>query len=277
MIACSVALNGGVSPEARTGVPYITAHARVEILQEKTAKGAEPLAIAESAPVAARVYYVNEDKGNGDEEARIALATVRMRLGDLKEAKAELERLSPRARNHPDVLEIQWSICVEEERWQDALEVARTMVNSTPERSSGWLHQAYALRRVPDGSIKHAWRALLPACETLGIGFLPYFPLASGLLTGKYRRGEARPEGSRLAERDEVFTDETFDRLEALESYAAERGISLLDVAIGGLLGQPAVGSVISGATKPEQVRANAAAGDWQPSAEDLAALDALR
>jgi aryl-alcohol dehydrogenase-like predicted oxidoreductase len=106
---------------------------------------------------------------------------------------------------------------------------------------------------------------------------LPYFPLASGLLTGKYRRGQPRPEGTRLATRDEVFTDETFDRVEALEAFAAERVITLLEVAIGGLLGQPAVSSVISGATKPEQVRSNATAGEWEPSEDDLAALDAIR
>ena len=118
---------------------------------------------------------------------------------------------------------------------------------------------------------------LLPTCDRLGIGVLPYFPLASGLLTGKYRRGEPRPEGTRLSGRDEVFTDETFGRIEALERFAQERGVTLLEVAIGGLLGQLAVVSVIAGATKPEQVRANAAAGEWVPTDEDLAALNALR
>jgi aryl-alcohol dehydrogenase-like predicted oxidoreductase len=118
---------------------------------------------------------------------------------------------------------------------------------------------------------------LLPVCERLGLGVLPYFPLASGLLTGKYRRGAERPQGTRLAERDEVFTDETFDQLEAFEAFAAERGLSLLDVAIGGLLGRPVVASVIAGATKPEQVRANVAAAEWEPSADDMAALQALR
>jgi aryl-alcohol dehydrogenase-like predicted oxidoreductase len=143
-------------------------------------------------------------------------------------------------------------------------------------REHGWTRSVSAqnryslLHRDPEDD-------LLPVCERLGLGVLPYFPLASGLLTGKYKRGQPRPEGARLSERDEVFTDETFDRLEALEAYAQQRGISLLDVAIGGLLGRPAVASVISGATKPEQVRANAAAGDWQPSEDDLAALDALR
>jgi aryl-alcohol dehydrogenase-like predicted oxidoreductase len=118
---------------------------------------------------------------------------------------------------------------------------------------------------------------LLPVCERLGLGVLPYFPLASGLLTGKYKRGAERPPGTRLAERDEVFTDETFDQLEALEAFAAERGLSLLDLAIGGLLGRPVVASVIAGATKPEQVRANVAAAEWEPSPEDMAALQALR
>jgi aryl-alcohol dehydrogenase-like predicted oxidoreductase len=73
------------------------------------------------------------------------------------------------------------------------------------------------------------------------------------------------------------LTDETFDRLEALEAFAEERGLTLLQVAIGGLAAQPAVASVIAGATKPEQVRANAAAGEWVPTPEDLAALNKLR
>ena len=118
---------------------------------------------------------------------------------------------------------------------------------------------------------------LLPTCDRLGIGVVPYFPLASGLLTGKYRRGEPRPEGTRLSGRDEVFTDETFGRIEALERFAQERGVTLLEVAIGGLLGQPAVVSVIAGATKPEQVRANVAAGEWDPTPEDIQALNGIR
>src|ERR671937_1166072 len=105
---------------------------------------------------------------------------------------------------------------------------------------------------------------LLPTCERLGIGVLPYFPLASGLLTGKYKRDAPRPEGTRLTTRDEIFTDETWDRLEALERYAGERGVTLLEVAIGGLAAEPAVVSVIAGATKPEQVQANARAGEWE-------------
>ncbi len=143
-------------------------------------------------------------------------------------------------------------------------------------RERGWARPVSAqnqyslLHREPEDD-------LLPLCERLGVGFLPYFPLASGLLTGKYRRSEPPPAGTRLAGRTDVLTDEMFDRLEALELYAAERGITLLEVAIGGLLARPVVSSVIAGATKPEQVRANVAAADWEPSADDLAALDTLR
>ncbi len=124
---------------------------------------------------------------------------------------------------------------------------------------------------------RQAEEELLPTCERLGIGVLPYFPLASGLLTGKYRRGEARPEGTRLAGRNEVFTNETFDRLEALEEFARARGLTLLQVAIGGLLAQPAIASVIAGATKPEQVHANVEAAQWEPTPKDVAALSRLR
>jgi aryl-alcohol dehydrogenase-like predicted oxidoreductase len=124
---------------------------------------------------------------------------------------------------------------------------------------------------------REAEEELLPMCERLGLGVLPFFPLASGLLTGKYRRGQPRPPGTRLSDREEVFTDEKFDRLEALEAFARERGVTLLQVAIGGLLAQPVIASVIAGATKPEQVRANVAAAEWEPTAEDIAALNGLR
>jgi aryl-alcohol dehydrogenase-like predicted oxidoreductase len=115
---------------------------------------------------------------------------------------------------------------------------------------------------------------VLPVCEKLEIGFLPYFPLASGLLTGKYRRGEEATEG-RLAGRE--IPDERWDRVEAVKRYADERGASLLEVAIGGLLAMPAVTSVIAGATKPDQVHANVAAGAWEPSPADVEALRVLR
>jgi aryl-alcohol dehydrogenase-like predicted oxidoreductase len=115
---------------------------------------------------------------------------------------------------------------------------------------------------------------LLSTCERLGIGMLPFFPLASGLLTGKYRRGEPATEG-RLAGRE--IPQERWDRVEELQRYADERGVTLLAVAIGGLAVMPAVASVIAGATKPEQVRANVEAGAWEPTADDVAALRALR
>ena len=117
---------------------------------------------------------------------------------------------------------------------------------------------------------------LVPALEEYGLGLLPYFPLASGLLTGKYRRGEAAPEGSRISawSMQSSLTDATFDRIEALTAFANERGITLLDVAIGGLAARPAVASVIAGATSAEQVRANVAAGLWSPTAQDAAALE---
>ncbi|MGH9092891.1 MAG: aldo/keto reductase [Acidimicrobiales bacterium] len=123
---------------------------------------------------------------------------------------------------------------------------------------------------------RRAEAELVPALRQYGIGLLPYFPLASGLLTGKYRRGEGAPEGSRVRDwgMEAVLTDATFDRLEAIERFAAERGLAMLDVAIGGLAAQPAVASVIAGATTPEQVAANVRAGAWRPTAEDLAELD---
>jgi aryl-alcohol dehydrogenase-like predicted oxidoreductase len=114
---------------------------------------------------------------------------------------------------------------------------------------------------------------LVPACERFGVGLLPYYPLANGLLTGKYRRDTPAPEGTRLHGRQDYITDDRLDTVEALTAYASERGISLLDVAIGGLAARPAVASVIAGATRPEQVRANAAAGAWLPSGEDDVAL----
>jgi aryl-alcohol dehydrogenase-like predicted oxidoreductase len=119
---------------------------------------------------------------------------------------------------------------------------------------------------------------LVPALMHYGVGLLPFFPLASGLLTGKYRRGEAPPEGSRIKAfgRESVLTDETFDVIEALESFAKQRGITLLDIAIGGLAAKPTVASVIAGATSREQVVQNVAAGNWHPTPEDLAELDAI-
>jgi len=117
---------------------------------------------------------------------------------------------------------------------------------------------------------------VLPTCERLGLGFVPFFPLASGLLTGKYRRGEPAPAGTRLAERPTVATDGQFDIVEAVARFASERGLTMIDVAIGALLARAPVTSVIAGATKPEQVRANTGAARWTPSDNDMAELEAL-
>jgi aryl-alcohol dehydrogenase-like predicted oxidoreductase len=121
---------------------------------------------------------------------------------------------------------------------------------------------------------------VVPAAERFGLGLLPFFPLADGLLTGKYKRGAEPPSGSRLAGDSPRYAarlaSAPWDTIEAIERYAAERGLSVLDVAIGGLAAQPAVTSVIAGATTPDQVRANANAGRWQPSPEDRSALRAL-
>jgi aryl-alcohol dehydrogenase-like predicted oxidoreductase len=118
---------------------------------------------------------------------------------------------------------------------------------------------------------------VVPLCLELGIGYIPYFPLESGLLTGKYRRGEAAPEGARLTGTDDGrLSDERLQRVEALEAFAERRGHTLLELAIGGLASIPGIASVIAGATSAEQARANASAGDWQPAGPELAALGAL-
>ncbi|HZD73726.1 MAG TPA: aldo/keto reductase [Actinomycetota bacterium] len=117
---------------------------------------------------------------------------------------------------------------------------------------------------------------VIPACVEHRVGMLPFFPLASGLLTGKYKRDGTAPQGSRLVGRADWLTAEAFDKVEALGKYASERDLSLLDVAVGGLAAQPAVASVIAGATRPEQVHANVKAADWHPTPDDLADLDAI-
>jgi aryl-alcohol dehydrogenase-like predicted oxidoreductase len=147
-----------------------------------------------------------------------------------------------------------------------------------------WTARTRGLERFVSAQNEYNWLErdietdLVPALEHYGVGLLPFFPLASGLLTGKYRRGEAPPEGSRIQAwgREAELTDATFDVIEKLEAFAAERGVTLLDVAIGGLAAQPAVSSVIAGATTPEQVARNVAAGNWSPSVSDLATLDEI-
>jgi aryl-alcohol dehydrogenase-like predicted oxidoreductase len=118
---------------------------------------------------------------------------------------------------------------------------------------------------------------LVPACLAYGVGLLPFFPLANGLLTGKYARDEPPPAGTRIGDRKrDLHASAPWDVLDRLAAYAADRGLAMIDVAIGGLGAQPAVASVIAGATSPEQIRANARAGDWEPTPDDLAELDRI-
>jgi aryl-alcohol dehydrogenase-like predicted oxidoreductase len=114
---------------------------------------------------------------------------------------------------------------------------------------------------------------VLPLCRRHGIGFVPYFPLASGLLTGKYRRGEPAPPESRLAGRPERLTYDALERVQELERFAEARGHAILELAIGALASTEGIASVIAGATTAEQVRANAAAGSWKLADDDLRAL----
>jgi aryl-alcohol dehydrogenase-like predicted oxidoreductase len=147
-----------------------------------------------------------------------------------------------------------------------------------------WTSRTRHLERFVSAQNEYSWLErdleddLVPALEHYGIGLLPFFPLASGLLTGKYRRGEAAPQGSRLQAwgRESALTDEVFDVVEGLESFAEARGVTLLDVAIGGLAAQPAVSSVIAGATSRDQVTRNVAAGAWTPTLDELAELDRI-
>jgi len=118
---------------------------------------------------------------------------------------------------------------------------------------------------------RDAEQDVLPLARELDVSFVPYFPLASGLLTGKYRRSEPRPQGTRLERRD--IDDTTFARLEKLESFARERGHTLLELAIAALASQPGIPSVIAGATSAAQVRANAAAAGWQLTPDELVEL----
>jgi len=143
---------------------------------------------------------------------------------------------------------------------------------------------ARELNAVPFISAQNHWSLLerqaelevVPTAIQFGLGVLPFFPLANGLLTGKVRRGVRPAEGTRLAGRDDYVTEEKLDKVEALADWAQQHGRSMLEVAIGGLAGLPGCTSVIAGATSGEQVRANAAAGDWVPTADDLAELDKI-
>jgi len=152
---------------------------------------------------------------------------------------------------------------------------------------SGWqladaAHKSAA--RTPFISAQNHWSMIdraaeadvVPAAVHFGLGVLPFFPLANGMLTGKVRRGAELPAGSRIATRSHLVTDEKLDTVEGLIGWGTERGISILEIAIGGLAAQPGCASVIAGATSADQVIANVAAGEWEPSPEDLAELDKI-
>ena len=152
---------------------------------------------------------------------------------------------------------------------------------------SGWqiaeaAHVAREIGAVPFISAQNEWSLLdrkaeqdvVPAAIHYGLGVLPYFPLANGLLTGKVRRATGIPAGSRLASRPERVTEARLDAVERLAAWGEAHGHTLLEIGVGGLAAQPGCSSVIAGATSAEQVRANAAAGDWVPSAAELAEID---
>ncbi|WP_436493054.1 aldo/keto reductase [Actinokineospora sp. HUAS TT18] len=152
--------------------------------------------------------------------------------------------------------------------WQvaDAVWTARTTTTPVPVSSQD--HYSLLERGVE--------REVLPACDRFGLSLLPYFPLANGLLTGKYTRDQPPPAGSRLANRQRLLDEAPWHKIEKLRAFAGERGITMVSLAIGWLAAQPAVGSVIAGATTPDQVAANANAIRWRPNADDLVVLDEI-
>jgi aryl-alcohol dehydrogenase-like predicted oxidoreductase len=141
---------------------------------------------------------------------------------------------------------------------------------------------ARQINAVPFISAQNHWSLLerqaeldvVPAASQFGLGVLPFFPLANGLLTGKIRRGVGPAEGTRLAGRDDYITEDKLDKVEALAEWADQHDTTMLEVAIGGLAAMPGCASVIAGATSAEQVQANAVAGEWEPSAAELAEID---
>jgi aryl-alcohol dehydrogenase-like predicted oxidoreductase len=154
---------------------------------------------------------------------------------------------------------------------------------------SGWqladaAHVARANHLTPFISAQNNWSLLerrveeevVPAARHYGLGVLPYFPLANGLLTGKVRRGQPPAPGTRLASRQDYITPEKLDRVDELTRWAEKHGRTLLEVAIGALAAQPGCSSVIAGATRPEQVYANALAGEWEPTAAELVDVDMI-
>jgi aryl-alcohol dehydrogenase-like predicted oxidoreductase len=154
---------------------------------------------------------------------------------------------------------------------------------------SGWqladaAHLGAGAGRTPFVSAQNHWSLLerdaeaevVPAARHFGVGVLPYFPLANGLLTGKIRRGQPVPEGSRLADRPGYLTEAKLAKVEALIAWGQAHGVTILQAAIGALAAQPGCSSVIAGAMNAEQVKANAAAAEWIPSAAELEEIDEI-
>jgi aryl-alcohol dehydrogenase-like predicted oxidoreductase len=143
---------------------------------------------------------------------------------------------------------------------------------------AGSLHRFVSAQNLLNIFQRGALEDVIPACDRLGLAFIPYYPLASGMLSGKYRRGEPLPTGTRLTDqvddqaRQRLFSDRTFARLEALEAFAGDRGHTLLELAFAWLLGYPSVATVIAGAATPGQASANAAAAGWSMTPEEVAA-----
>jgi aryl-alcohol dehydrogenase-like predicted oxidoreductase len=123
---------------------------------------------------------------------------------------------------------------------------------------------------------REAERDIIPACQRFGLGLLPYFPLANGLLTGKYQRDVEPPSNARLAGRTRLLAEAPWDRIEKIRAFAEERELAMATVALGWLLAQKSVGSVIAGATTPDQVMINASAPQWHPTEDDLQVLDEI-
>jgi aryl-alcohol dehydrogenase-like predicted oxidoreductase len=217
------------------------------------------------------------DMGDG-EEARGSRAYMRKAL-DASQRRLQTDWIDLYQYHRPDrVTPLEETVGALDELVREGrIRAYGTSNHSAPqvEEAAGLAQTAYVSEQSEYSWLRRdAERDLLPGCERLGLGFIPYFPLASGLLTGKVGRDRPPPPDSRLHGRPIGEAD--LERVERLSALAGEFGASLLQLAIGGLAAQPAVLSVIAGATKPEQVRANAKAGAWDPSAEQLDRLRAI-
>jgi aryl-alcohol dehydrogenase-like predicted oxidoreductase len=151
----------------------------------------------------------------------------------------------------------------------EQLKEAESAVPSGGARFESVQNEYSLFHRAPEDGV-------LAECDRQGIGFLPYFPLASGLLTGKYRKGQPLPEGTRLSSGNKWLADEYLDRVEDLIQFAESKGHTLLDLAFCWLLSRPSVASVIAGATKVEQIKANVSAVGWRLTDDDLAQVDSI-